>query len=57
MEIGTKQGGGDKIIEAGGVLRRVGEMLLYVMGGIAGEEGNVERMEEVMSLCNFLTSI
>lgn len=34
-------------IESSGVL---GKVLLYVMGGIAGEEGKAEGMEKVMSL-------
>ena len=41
---------GDKIIEASGVLRRVWKVLPCVMGGIAGGEGKVEKMEEVVSL-------
>lgn len=53
IEIDRKEG---KIIEAGGVLRNTGNMLVSVMGRIAGGEGKVEKVEEVMSLGNFLTS-
>lgn len=38
------------------MLRRAGNMLVSVMGRIAGEEGKVKKVEEVMSLGNFLTS-
>lgn len=36
IEMDAKEG---KIIEASGVLRRAGNMLVSVMGTIAGEEG------------------
>lgn len=51
--MGRKEG---KIIQVGGVLRSTGNMLVSVMGRIAGGEGKVEKVEEVMSLGNFLTS-
>lgn len=53
IEIDTKEG---KIIEAGGVLRSAGHMLVSVVGRIGGGEGKVEKVEEVMSLDNFLLS-
>lgn len=53
IEIDAKE---RKIIEVGGVLRSAGNMLVSVMGRIAGGEGKVEKVEEVMSLGNFLLS-
>lgn len=53
IEIDTEEG---KIIEVGGVLRRAGNMLVSVMGRIAGGEGKVEKVEEIMLLGNFLIS-
>lgn len=53
IEIDTKEW---KSIGASGVFRRTGNMLVSVMGGISGGRGKVEKVEEVMSLGNFLTS-